>query len=168
MEASSLTQGQTLGLALRLLLRRGRMDYRSRVARDIEQNPTEWLPWVMETQILSQWTVVLHETDLGSQHICNSCVAWTICGTPGNQRRTVLVLWMPLRNLFLMLNWLVQNEYRGKCLVLWQINMPCFADTHEGPAPSWVKKQKGWTWGNRVEGKWVWEERWWGMWLDVK
>lgn len=38
-------------------------------------------------------------------------------------------------NLFRMLECLVHPEHRGKCMVLLQIDVACFANAHGRPAP---------------------------------
>lgn len=58
-----------------------------------------------------------------------------------------------LGNLFFMLGCLTQPEYRGRFLVLWQLDIPCFAELH-GDLPFsdqlW-RKMSGW-WGRKEEG----------------
>lgn len=55
-----------------------------------------------------------------------------------------------------MLDCLVLPEYKGRCLVLWQFAMLCFADAHRRPAPSeriWRKSGSGVEGGGGVEGE---------------
>lgn len=53
-----------------------------------------------------------------------------------------------------MLDCPAQPEYRGKCLVLGQLDRPCFADSQERPAPLSVNMEECWVGGGRK-----WEER---------
>lgn len=61
----------------------------------------------------------------------------------------VPVLWLPLRNLFLMQKCLAQTKYKGRCLVLRHPDISCFADVHGRPVSG--KYRGGMKWERRRE-----------------
>ena len=79
-----------------------------------------------------QWqTVGLHGTDLGILHIYYSCVAWSSYGSPNSRNRAVSdsFTWDPIPHTGSP--WPASVQVR--CLVLLQLDMPCFVDIHRGP-----------------------------------
>lgn len=61
-------------------------------------------------------------------------------GTPGNGKGAVPGA-LALGSLFLRLDCLAHTQCRGRCLVLWQLDMPCCADAHGGSP--FLSKQAG-------------------------
>ena len=82
-------------------------------------------------------------TNLGPLHMCNSCVAWSICGTPNNGSRAVPVLWLALGNYSSCWIALLSLNTGGRCLVLGQLDMPQFAGAHGRPVPFWANVEEG-------------------------
>lgn len=86
-------------------------------------------------------------------HICDSCIAWSICRTPDNGSGAVpgalVGSWEPILHDILP----CQPEYRKRCLFLQQLDIPCFADAHKRPLIlfEWIWRRAGWEYG---EGVW--------------
>lgn len=99
-------------------------------------------------QHLNQQPKSLNRTNLVPLHIYNSCVAWFICGTPGDGNRGCLWcfgwLWTYSSS------WIalpILNTWGGA----WssgKLGVLCFAEAHGRPAPSeWLGRRLGWEWG---------------------
>lgn len=52
---------------------------------DIIEKPTETTN--LSSQSLNQPPGSLHGTDVGPMRMCDSCVVWSICGTPNSENR---------------------------------------------------------------------------------
>lgn len=74
--------------------------------------------------------------NLGTLHVCGSCVAKATCGLLTMKAGISVMLWLALGNLFLIMDWLCYTALiHGEYLVLWQFDMPYFVDTYEWSAP---------------------------------
>lgn len=68
-----------------------------------------------------------------------------------------LVLWLALGIIFLVLDCLAQAEYRERCLVLWQLHMPCFV-IFMGGQP-FLSEYRGQVYGREEDREREWKER---------
>jgi hypothetical protein len=95
-------------------------------------------------------------TDIGSLHICNSCVAWSSCGTLKSGCRGYLWHFYCLLGCFYSY-WVALSSLktRGMCLLVLKLDVLCLVAIHGRPALFWIKikeeKQVGY--GDRMEGK---------------
>lgn len=86
-------------------------------------------------QSLKQQPGSLYGTYLGLLSICDSYVVWFIVNLMAIGVGAAPGALAVFGNLFLILECLVHPEHRGKCMVLLQLEVACFANTHGRPAP---------------------------------
>ena len=85
----------------------------------------------------------MQELDLGPLHICNKCVALTLCGFPNKQSRGYLGLcYLSLDPLSLYLDYLVGAQWKRICLVLLRLDVPGWGGT-QGGLPFSEEREKG-------------------------
>lgn len=93
MEVDSETHGQTLDRTWGVLLRSGRRNLGSLKDQGFAEKLTEMASLAHgNAQSLKQLPGSLHGDDLGPLHMCQGCVAGSICGTPGGRNRAVPML----------------------------------------------------------------------------
>lgn len=154
MEEDSETHGQTLDCILGNPAKGGGI-VGARGSGTLQENTQKWLAWFMGTQSLNQQPVSLQGTDLGPLHMCDSCVAWSICGTPGSRSRAIPGALTGSWELIPYTGSPCPAWIQGKGLVLWQLDMLCLLMPMRGLLLSfWVDMEEGWTeWKQRGGGE---------------
>lgn len=87
----------------------------------------------------------LYVFNISNLHVCYSSVACSFCGTPKNGNRSCF--WHFLLALLFILGHLSQTYYMGKCLVILQLDMPCFVEVHRRTILFRLKKEEECIWG---------------------